>query len=113
MKFDDINGRKIKSDAENLDSSDSVSQSYHNKHVDGSGNFGIVVKVQIPEGERPDSPLGGKKEYNWVAKITGRYDEEKNIGVLKAGTYSGVGSKIPADYDSLIEAVEKLVESQT
>ena len=40
MKIKELNGRKLKKDLEAV----LVRKTYHNKHVDGSGNFGFIIR---------------------------------------------------------------------
>ena len=114
MQFDSLDGRELKDEVPSLRPKDSVRQDYHNEHNEGSGNFGIRVKVQIPEDEREEGPLGNEQEYEFIAKVNGRYDEDKQITTLQVGENpAGGGPKIEPTYDALVEALDDAVRERS
>lgn len=67
-------------------------QSYHNHHVDGSGNFGIVLI---------------KGPWNWH-RIDGRYNSKGEITYLQSGPYAEAGATLQVKtFDDLISKLEK------
>lgn len=68
MYVKELNGRKLKKDLE----ADVVRKTYHNKHVDGSGNFGFVIRRQ-----------------NQLYRIDGDYNRFGQITHLDFGDYAG------------------------
>lgn len=114
MQFNDLDGRKLKNDVPSLETSDKVHRDYHNKHVDGSGNFGMQVKVEIPEGEREEGPLGREREYEFIAKVNGTYDEEQAVTSLQIGDNpAGGGASIDPTYEALVQAINDAVQDRS
>lgn len=92
MKINELNGRKMKKDI--VDCSRCIKR-YHNKHVDGSGNFGFTVVVRD----------------KWFT-IDGNYDSEGNVHSLSYGLYAYGTRKTKADddYNTFIAKFNKMVE---
>ena len=87
MQIDELKGHKIKKDIE----AETVRKEYHNKHKDGSGNFGFSIKYP---------------ENNTLYRLDGEYNRDGRIYYLDYGKYSGVGTKINCDtYESMIRDI--------
>jgi len=71
MEIKELNGRKLKKDLE----AGIVRKTYHNKHVDGSGNFGFIIR------------RGNDGQY-WY-RIDGVYDKNGRITHLDFSDYAG------------------------
>ncbi len=70
--------------------------SYHNKHKDGSGNFGFVI-VFAHEGTK-DAGCGIRvANESWFA-LHGHYSSQKQVYGLNFGDYSRPISQIPNDW---------------
>jgi len=88
MKITELNGRKLKSLIEGCTSAGFI---YHNKHKDGSGNFGIYLDIQ------------GNKY-----RLDGEYNSNKTITSLRFGKYGGAGVPIP--YNTIQDVVSAIKE---
>ena len=69
MKIEEINGRKIKKYLE----ADRAMLRYHNRHVDGSGNFGYTIQ----------------KNGHWYS-LDGQYDEIGEVYTLDFSSFNGM-----------------------
>lgn len=86
MQIDELKGSKIKKDIE----AKTVRKEYHNKHKDGSGNFGFVMK--FPNGN--------------LYRLDGNYNKDGKVYYLDYGKYSGIGIKINCDtYENVIRDI--------
>jgi hypothetical protein len=88
MKKKEINGRKIK---KLLPFAESCRQTYHNKHVSGSGNFGFV--------------LTDTNDKWW--RFDGAYNNSKTLYRLSFGEYSNIGVPIETEGKTVEEVLEK------
>lgn len=94
MKISEITGSKLKRDLE----AKRALKSYHNKHRDGSGNFGFVVVFDDPRG------LTGER---WF-RIDGDYSSTGEIRSLSAGPYAEAGHAVsPISYQQLIQVLKE------
>jgi hypothetical protein len=100
MNFNDLDLKKIKKTL----NFKKASLRYHNKHKDGSGNFG----TNLTKG------TWGEKDWeNW--EISGEYDNNKNLYVLRFGKcYGGIGTKYsPDNIEEFIGIIQKhILESK-
>lgn len=78
-----------------------VVKGYHNKHKDGSGNFGIVIRMYDPHG------MGGEACY----ELHGDYGVTGRITDLNFGTCSGPGSPVPlTGFEELVQAIKERIQ---
>ena len=94
MKISEITGSKLKRDL----GGKRALKSYHNKHRDGSGNFGFVVVFDDPGG------LAGER---WF-RIDGEYSSTGEVTRLSAGPYAEAGHAVfPISYQQLIHVLKE------
>jgi hypothetical protein len=86
-----------------------VRMSYHNKHKDGSGNFGFVVVFE-KEG-LVDVGCGIKAKNEAWFQINGNYTPEKRLYGLSFGNYSSATARIPQEWNfaQLSEYMKKYI----
>jgi len=73
-----------------------VRQSYHNKHKDGSGNFGFVIVIE-KEGF-VDVGCGQKAPNESWFQLSGNYTAEKRLYGLNFGDYARPICRIPNEW---------------
>lgn len=74
-----------------------VRMSYHNKHKDGSGNFGFVIVFE-KEG-MVDVGCGMQAKNEAWFQISGNYTAEKRLYGLSFGNYSSATARIPNEWN--------------
>ena len=83
MKISELKGSRIKRDIK----AETVRKEYHNKHKDGSGNFGFSIRFNNGN----------------LYRLDGNYNKDGNIYSLDYGKYSGIGMEIKYDnYENMI-----------
>jgi hypothetical protein len=73
-----------------------VRMSYHNKHKDGSGNFGFVIVFEH-EGVK-DAGCGITVPNETWFQLSGSYNAQKEIYSLDFGDYARPIGRIPRDF---------------
>lgn len=73
-----------------------VRQSYHNKHKDGSGNFGYVLVIE--KGGLKDVGCGQTAPNESWFQLSGNYTAQKQLYGLTFGDYSRPISRIPNEW---------------
>jgi hypothetical protein len=73
-----------------------VRMSYHNKHVDGSGNFGFVVVFE--KGGVKDIGCGMTAPNESWYNLHGQYNSQKQVYGLSFSPYSTAGARLPDDW---------------
>ena len=74
-----------------------VRMSYHNKHKDGSGNFGFVIVIE-KEG-MVDVGCGIQAKNEAWFQISGNYTAEKRLYGLSFGDYSRATIRLPNEWN--------------
>lgn len=89
-----------------------VRMTYHNKHKNGSGNFGFVV-VYAHEGTKDAGCGMTVPNEDWFS-LSGNYNTIKQIWGLTFGDYSRPIIAIPQDwsYESLLDYAKRFIEEQ-
>lgn len=80
-----------------------VRMTYHNKHKDGSGNFGFTI-IFKKDGVK-DVGCGMTASNDTWYSMHGNYNALKRVFGLHFGSYSSGGSKLPFDW-TLRQVVE-------
>jgi hypothetical protein len=88
----ELSGNKLKADLK----ASRVRMSYHNKHKDGSGNFGFVIVYEL-EGLKDIGCGMTAPNESWF-DLNGDYDNTKRVLNLTFGTYSRPISRIPKEW---------------
>jgi hypothetical protein len=122
MKIEDLNGHKLKKILEKDFGSVRVIKTYHNKHVDNSGNFGFVI-VKVWRQHKKDEPLTNRKvsDETWFT-LNGEYDSNGEVNRLWFGEYGygGRSVNVSINFDQMvsdikefmIDHISKLVEKE-
>lgn len=87
-----------------------VRMSYHNKHKDGSGNFGFVI-VYEHDGVK-DAGCGMTVANESWFQLSGAYTGQKQVYGLTFGTYSRPISRIPNEwtYQQVLDYMLRFIE---
>jgi len=94
MEISELRGSGIKRDL----GAKRALKSYHNKHVDGSGNFGFVVVFED----------GGSMTGERWLRIDGDYSASREITRLSAGKYAEAGHAVyPIGYRELVQLLRE------
>lgn len=98
MKFLELKGTSLRASLK----ASRVSMSYHNKHKDGSGNFGFVIVFKL-EGVK-DIGCGMTAPNDRWFQLSGNYRATKECYSLDFGSYSRPINHIPSEwtYDQMI-----------
>lgn len=92
INLSELSGNKLKADLK----ASRVRMSYHNKHKDGSGNFGFVIVFEL-EGVK-DIGCGMTAPNEKWFQLSGDYSSTKKILDLTFGTYSRPINRIPKEW---------------
>jgi hypothetical protein len=93
INLSELSGNKLKADLK----ASRVNKSYHNKHKNGSGNFGFVIVYEL-EGLK-DVGCGMKVPNEEWFQLSGDYDSNKKLYHLDFGTYARPINRIPIEYN--------------
>lgn len=103
-KFEDLKGYNLRNMIiDGSKGADNVRQSYHNKHKDKSGNFGIVIRFEL--GGKIDAGCGMMVDNDAVYELHGDYASDKTLYNLCFGTVSRPITPIPEglNYAQIVE----------
>ena len=112
MKVRELKGSKIKRELKKRDINIvRVVKRYHNKHKDGSGNFGFTI-VTNPTGNTEKDKWGRFKYEKWHS-LDGEYNTDEEIFVLRFGSFSGAGEDVGCvSFDDMIRGIEKIIKRE-
>ena len=106
MRFEELSGNRLK---KALEATRTV-KSYHNKHVDGSGNFGFVIVFKRSDALK-DVGCGMKVADEKWYNLHGNYTTDKTIYGLSFGDYASAGASIPNEWNfrQLIDFAKRFI----